>query len=363
MPCHAHSDRLLRIALIGMIVVGLWFSGHGRAMAQAGTYHQVQTGESLSDIARRYGVSAAAIARDNRLSASARPVPGTRLYIAGSRPPARPSTRPSIVSGRAGGSGFSSGSSAPSRSASPPRVSQPPATASGAQRATATLRPRMATVQPGDSLWKIANENGVSVNELARTNGLSDSARLEVGQVLIIPIRLDAGGQPTNTGAPPPPVESVPGGGIPLPASVAMATPTAVFPSATMQPGRVSSRGYQWPMEGRVLRGFESTSTSKHFGVDIAAPVGTPVRAAREGTVVYAGRTISAYGNMVIINHDGGLATCYAYNSEVLVRVDQRVSRGQVIARSGDDGPDGRAYLHFQIRRRGDAVDPMPFLP
>ncbi len=112
-----------------------------------------------------------------------------------------------------------------------------------------------------------------------------------------------------------------------------------------------------------MLKGYEKTSTSKHFGVDIAAPVGTPVRAARDGVVVYAGRTISAYGNMVIVNHEGGLATCYAYNSEVMVRVDQRVARGQVIARSGDDGPDGRAYLHFQIRRRGDAIDPLPYLP
>jgi lipoprotein NlpD len=366
------SNPLWRFVLIGTIIAAVWASDPQTASAQGGTYHQVQAGDTLEDIARRYGVSAAVVARENRLAANARPVAGTRLYIPGARRPivsgrasspaaTRPSTQPQqrIVNQRP-----STPVSRPAPSASP-RMAQPAPSGAGfntAPRATATLRPRMVTVQGGDSLWKIANENGVSVDELARANGMSGNARLEIGTILVVPVRFDEAGRPTNAGEPPPPVESVPGGGLPRAPAPVLSSPVPA-PTLPTQTGRVSARGFQWPIEGRVLRGYEKTSTDKHFGADISAPVGTPVRAARDGVVVYAGRTISAYGNMVIINHDDGLATCYAYNSEVMVRVDQRVARGQVIARSGDDGPAGRAYLHFQIRRRGDAIDPLPYLP
>ncbi len=92
-------------------------------------------------------------------------------------------------------------------------------------------------------------------------------------------------------------------------------------------------------------------------------PVGTQVHAVKSGVVVYCGATISAYGNMIIVNHGDGWASCYAHNSRNLVRVNQTVSQGDVIALSGESPRIQGPGLHFQLRHNGDAVDPVPYLP
>ena len=87
------------------------------------------------------------------------------------------------------------------------------------------------------------------------------------------------------------------------------------------------------------------------------------MRAARDGTVLYAADDISAYGQMVIIKHDNGFATCYAHNSRLLVDVNDRVRRGDAITLSGDGGRAGQPALHFQLRRGKQGIDPLPYLP
>ena len=101
----------------------------------------------------------------------------------------------------------------------------------------------------------------------------------------------------------------------------------------------------------------------KHRGVDIAAPKGTPIRAAADGTVIYSGDDIPGYGKMVIVDHGRGWATCYAHNSVNRVKQDSRVGAGQVIGEVGDTGRASGPHCHFEVRHNYESIDPMPLLP
>ncbi len=99
-----------------------------------------------------------------------------------------------------------------------------------------------------------------------------------------------------------------------------------------------------------------------HDGIDIAAPVGTPVHAAAAGRVIYAGR-VRGYGNVVIVQHANHYATVYAHNSVNKVREGQSVSRGQVISKVGTTGRTTGPNLHFEVRRDNVASNPLRYLP
>ena len=99
-----------------------------------------------------------------------------------------------------------------------------------------------------------------------------------------------------------------------------------------------------------------------HAGVDIAAPGGTPIRAAADGTVTQAGWN-GGYGNYTCLAHTDGLSTCYAHQSQILVAAGQKVRRGQVIGRVGTTGNSTGNHLHFEVRRNGTPVDPTAYLP
>ena len=92
-------------------------------------------------------------------------------------------------------------------------------------------------------------------------------------------------------------------------------------------------------------------------------PQGTEVRAASDGVVVYAGNEPKGYGNLILVRHPGGFVTAYAHASKLLVKADDTVSRGQVIAMSGKTDSGGTPLLHFEIRKGATPVDPMPYLP
>ncbi len=99
-----------------------------------------------------------------------------------------------------------------------------------------------------------------------------------------------------------------------------------------------------------------------HEGVDIAAPVGTPVRAAAAGWVIFVGR-MRGYGNLIIVQHDRHYVTVYAHDSCILVREGQAVKRGQVIGKVGRSGHTTGANLHFEVRRNNVATNPLAYLP
>jgi murein DD-endopeptidase MepM/ murein hydrolase activator NlpD len=118
--------------------------------------------------------------------------------------------------------------------------------------------------------------------------------------------------------------------------------------------------GYQWPVSGPVTSPFGWRWGRMHEGIDIAVPSGTPVHAAAAGTVIYAG-WMEGYGNFVILDHGGGIATAYGHNTSLAVAVGQTVSQGQVIAYSGSTGHSTGPHVHFEVRVNGSAVDPLGY--
>jgi lipoprotein NlpD len=157
--------------------------------------------------------------------------------------------------------------------------------------------------------------------------------------------------------APPPPAEVSPLA-VPAkkksPATIARAGKRPLDPAAHGEP-------LAWPTLGVLISGFGERERDKHEGIDLASPEGTPVRAADEGTVLFAGEQ-KGYGNLVLVAHAGDLVTVYAHNSENLVKKGAKVSRGQQIARVGHTGNATGPHLHFEVRVGARPRDPLGFL-
>jgi len=117
--------------------------------------------------------------------------------------------------------------------------------------------------------------------------------------------------------------------------------------------------GFQWPVRGKIIQGFSSGGND---GINIALVKNTPVKAAENGEVAYAGSELKGYGNMVLMRHEGGYVTAYAHNSELLVQKGDKVRRGQVIAKSGSSGNVSSPQLHFELRKGQTPIDPTRYL-
>jgi murein DD-endopeptidase MepM/ murein hydrolase activator NlpD len=126
-------------------------------------------------------------------------------------------------------------------------------------------------------------------------------------------------------------------------------------------PIRQGSGAYIWPVNGPVVSPFGQRWGRLHAGIDIAAPAGTPIRAAAGGTVAIAGPT-GAYGLYTCIQHGGGVATCYAHQSSISVSSGASVKQGQVIGAVGCTGRCFGDHVHFEVRVGGSPVDPTGYL-
>jgi murein DD-endopeptidase MepM/ murein hydrolase activator NlpD len=192
---------------------------------------------------------------------------------------------------------------------------------------------RTHTVVAGETVYRIAQQYGISVGRLMTANGISDPRDLRVGQVLTIP-----GGY----------------GAAPLARSDGTAYPYR---------GLREPRQFDWPVgHGVVSSGFGIRNGAMHDGVDISAPEGTPVRAADAGEVIFSGH-LHGYGNTVIVRHDAHYATVYGHNEVNLVHAGDHVVRGQTIAELGATGRATGANLHFEVRRDNVARNPLAYLP
>ncbi|NLZ53715.1 MAG: peptidoglycan DD-metalloendopeptidase family protein [Thermoanaerobacteraceae bacterium] len=118
---------------------------------------------------------------------------------------------------------------------------------------------------------------------------------------------------------------------------------------------------FVWPTVGQITSPFGQRGREFHTGIDIAQSRGAPVRASNSGTVTFAGWR-GGYGNLVIINHGGGIETYYAHNSAINVSVGQQVEKGQQIAKVGSTGRSSGNHVHFEIRVNGSPVNPLNYL-
>jgi murein DD-endopeptidase MepM/ murein hydrolase activator NlpD len=151
------------------------------------------------------------------------------------------------------------------------------------------------------------------------------------------------------------------------------AQPGGINPADSLTQTSVPHSYFDWPVdEARLTRGYFSEprrvrgtrhKMRAHWGIDLAAPKGTAVYAAHDGTVIYVGRAFKGYGRLVMIEGKKGWATLYAHLSKAHVHEGQRVHRGQRIADMGSTGRSTGPHLHFEIRTMRGPVDPLGYLP
>ncbi len=133
--------------------------------------------------------------------------------------------------------------------------------------------------------------------------------------------------------------------------------------AAKLAEGTGARPKFRWPANGRIIAGYGlTTNGQQNDGINIALPENTPVKAAEDGVVAYAGNELKGYGNLILVRHANGYVTAYAHAKELLVKRGDQVKRGQVIARSGQTGNVNAPQLHFEIRKGVSPLDPRQFL-
>lgn len=206
-------------------------------------------------------------------------------------------------------------------------ISDPQRLQVGQKLTVLTVDGALHTVKSGESVWSIARAYQVKTQDIVEANDLKDPSALRVGQQLVIP-----GAQ-----------------------AVAAQRYQLVGANGQLR------RAFDWPARARISSRFGARWGSMHYGLDIAVPVGTPVRAAADGRVTWSGPR-GSYGNLVIIDHGQKVETRYAHNSRLVVKAGDTVKRGQIIAYSGNTGRSTGPHVHFEIRYRGTPVDPEKYL-
>ncbi len=249
----------------------------------------------------------------------------------------------------------------------PSAAPQAAATTPGAENAG---KPGYYTVKQGDTLARIGLEAGQNYRDIARWNNLDNPNRIETGQVLrIIPpgtseeavvarpvTASKISATPLPTAGKPAQAASAPGAPVASQAAPASA-PAVVAAPATVIEDDVS---FIWPVRGDIVATFDEAKNRK--GLDIGGVAGTPILAAAEGKVVWAGSGLRGYGNLIIVKHSATYLTAYAHNQTLLVKEEQLVKQGQKIAEMGNSDAD-QVKLHFEVRKMGKPVDPAKYLP
>ena len=203
-------------------------------------------------------------------------------------------------------------------------------------------------VRSGDTLTSIAFRYGLDAREIARWNNLRNPDRIEVGQRLVLRAPTGSRSASTTTGS-----GSRSGS--------SGTTGSASRPAAPAPRAAVAEPDWRWPTRGNLVARFGDRS-SIGTGIGVAGTLGQDIVATAAGRIVYSGSGLPDYGQLIIIEHNEAWLSAYGYNQRVLVSQGQSVAAGQKIAEMGP-GPGGTPRLHFEIRRNGDPLDPVPLLP
>jgi murein DD-endopeptidase MepM/ murein hydrolase activator NlpD len=343
----------------------------------------VVPGDTTRTLAARYGVPEDAIVSTNHLRRDARLTPGSRIVIPVYRSAAVPAS-----SGATSGPRSAAIAPVPPRRAAVPVPAAPPGWHAGpapaAERAEAARPAGEHVITDGETLYSVARRYHVEVTSLAAANHVGLDHHVRIGERLIIPGAGHAEARVEDARAAPHAAERVPAAKAavqqarveprPAPAPDAAPTPAAAPEHATGPApahhetadvtGSTGTVNFRWPVRGRIISGFgPKPNGSTNDGINLAVPIGTPVQAAANGVVAYAGNELKGYGDLVLIRHPGGWVTAYAHNSQILVKKGEEVRRGEVIAKSGKTGAVDAPQLHFELRRGATPVNPLSQLP
>lgn len=346
-------------------------------VAVSGRTIEVQSGDTISGLARKHNVSIADLMSANNLRSPAIK-PGQQLVLPGQgRAPV--AVRPAAA----------------------------PAPAPDARRSWTASH----TVKSGESLYAIARQHGVKAEELQKANAITDVHRVRPGTVLKVPGAASAPApadvaqaaperERTSSPAPAPSrhatrateavaptraPEAIAGGSEPsrpriingpgtqvaaasdprdsVTDAAPLAPPAEPAGVAPASPKAGGPNKLRWPVRGKIVSGFGRLPDGTHNdGVNIQVPAGTDVLAAEAGVVAYAGNEVKGYGNLVLVRHDNGWVTAYAHNDMLLVQRGDRVRRGQPVGKAGKTGSVDSPQLHFELRQGSKPVDPVPFM-
>lgn len=316
-----------------------------------GTAVIVGPGESLDALSRKYGVPGSAILQANGLANAGAIRTGQRIVI------------PRYNQG-----------AAPALAAAPPKRAPPPVAAVPAKPAAAAPQNAYVhVVAPGETLTSIARKYRKPLVMIASANKIPPHTLVKMGDRIVIPGRVATSAPPRTAAAPQAPATVAATRAPPAAApQLASASPVSSARVATpaaeaLDEETVGSSGgtsFRWPVRGRIIAGFGAKPNGQqNDGINLAVPEGTAVRAADDGVVAYAGNELKGYGNLILVRHANGFVTAYAHASEIMVKRNDQVRRGQVIAKSGQSGTVTTPQLHFEIRKGSSPVDPMQFLP
>ncbi|MBQ6842422.1 MAG: M23 family metallopeptidase [Firmicutes bacterium] len=291
----AWKTKMRAKAAIFAIILVLLLSP--QAWADAGRTTYISGGEQLAAVAASFNCEEALLAAMNGLDEAAYLPPGTRLYLPEDPPTATP----------------------------------------------AEVQPQRITVQPGDTLYALAQAHGTTVAALAQANGIADIDLIRVGQQLLLPQAM--------------------GGAAEVALGADNAAYAALAAGGAAETAQAQLLLLEWPLKGSISSDFGWRSRGYHHGLDIAAVKGTAIGAVAAGEVISSGWLGSAYGYAVKLRHADGVETLYAHASRLCVREGEWVSNGQKIAEVGKSGNATGYHLHLELRINGEATDPLPYLP
>ncbi|MEM6649279.1 MAG: M23 family metallopeptidase [Pseudomonadota bacterium] len=289
---------------------------------------EVQAGDTVYAVARRYGLSPTDIIHVNGLSAPYNLKIGQQLFLPAQKAPAIKASAPKASSLEA--SSFIAHANLPAATSTAPSPQE------------VKRLDSLYTVRPGDTLYSLSRQFQVDLVALASANGLQAPYSLSINQRLVIP-----------------------GANVSI-APAQTATPNASQLAPMAEPILVSKAPgsrFAWPLQGSIVRQYGMSNDGvRNDGINIAAPVGAPIRASADGEVVYTGSELEGYGNLLLIRHEEGWVSAYAHTDDIIVNKGDRVRQGQVVAKVGKTGAVDQSQLHFELRHELKPRDPIAAL-
>ncbi|MEA2929004.1 MAG: hypothetical protein QOG38_1432 [Hyphomicrobiales bacterium] len=318
----------------------------------------VAQGDTLEGVSRRFHVPVHVIMQANNMTPPAFIQPGQRLVIP-----------------RYNGTYTASAPPATRLSANPGYTHRGPVAGNNVH-----------VVQAGETLYSLSRRYHKQPMLIAQANNVGLDHKVKIGDRVIIPgagpIAPVAAVKPAPVPAQqqriaeikpkPAPIKPQGSPGVTTPPPTAHTVTPTVDPTAEQAPPAPpaaqpevtgAAPSFRWPVRGRISEGFgPRPSGGQNDGINVSVPQGTPIKAAEDGVVAYAGSELKGYGNLVLIRHSNGFVTAYAHASELNVKKGEQVKRGQVIGKAGATGNVTAPQLHFEVRKGATPVDPAQYL-